>query len=406
MRVWIVSLFEPTVVDNTRPMRYMSIQNALINAGHDVTFFSCTFRHANKQFRFKQQHLHTDNQHKTVFIEAPSYEKNFSYSRVKSHDIYTQNLLGYLKKISLKPDIIICAFPPIETAYRLSKWAKDEGIKFVLDIIDPWPDVIQQALPKITFPVTKCMIWYYRKKVRQILMQSDAVVAISSQYTEWAKSVAPGASFKTAVFYPSVPLREVRSKLEKYFPNKGDVSMLKLIYAGNLGVAYDIPCIIKAFTEIESTHPSKVSVTIAGVGHYQSIVEEASKKYPNFKYIGRIGYDELLEQYAFSDLGLAQYSVGATQSVTYKLFDYLGAGLPVLNSLDSEMAVLIDRFDVGYNNKPADYMQLADNIRIYLTDSQRLLIQKSKAISTTKDIGDNEVVYNRLVDFLSEQVKS
>ena len=94
------------------------------------------------------------------------------------------------------------------------------------------------------------------------------------------------------------------------------------------------------------------------------------------------------------------YAKGATQSVTYKLFDYLSAGLPVLNSLMSEMATLISQHEVGLNNQPGDAQTLARGIMQYLDVPGMLERQKANALAFTAAEGDNEVVYGRIVTFL------
>ena len=400
MKFWIISLFEPTIVDNNRPMRFMSISNALTSKGHDVTFFSNNFRHGDKKFRFDGQHIEIENENaRTVFIQSKPYTKNLSYDRIKSHEIYTQNLLAYIETLEEKPDLILCAFPPISTALKVSKWAEKNNVKFVLDIIDPWPDVILRSIPSIIRPFSFPMIAYFRRQVKGILEKSSGVVSISKQYIDWSKTIVPNSTYKTGVFYPAIPLSEVRKKISDNF-NRTDPEVLKIVYAGNLGINYDLPCILEAFKLVSARFPNKVSLYIAGMGHYKDLICSTQEEFPNLHYLGRIGYDELMQLYANSDVGLAQYTAGATQSVTYKLFDYLGAGLPVLNSLLSEMSNIIDDYQVGFNNKPGDYTVLAENIANYILNPKTLEAHKIKAIETTQKIGDNSTVYNAFSDFL------
>src|SRR5690606_3495881 len=187
--------------------------------------------------------------------------------------------------------------------------------------------------------------------------------------------------------------------------NKGqkDKNKIKIIYAGNLGIAYDIPCILEAVREINRRHPNKTEFIIAGVGHYKKLVEKFQNENKNLTYLGRIGYDDLLYHYALSDLGLAQYSKGATQSVTYKFFDYLGASLPILNSLQSEMAQIISDNRIGLNNEPSDSEMLVKNIEKFLNDPSLLKEFKSNALNFTKESGDNAVVYKKFSSFLAGQ---
>jgi hypothetical protein len=397
-KIWILSLYEPTLVDNTRPMRYMSIADALNKNGVEVTYFSSTFRHANKHVRFEAQTEMFDEQGvKTVFIQSPGYTKNLSRARIKAHKVYTENLMKYFRESESKPDLILSAFPPIDTPLEVSIWAKEKGIPFVFDIIDPWPDVILRVLPDKLKTFGLFFIGNYNKKVKRLIQNANGIVAISNQYIDWVKTKQAG-TYKTAAFYPTVPFKEVQQKLSRI--ERKDSDKLRIIYAGNLGIAYDIPCILKAAEKLESDHPGKTHFAIAGVGDHEGLVKEYASRLGNIVYLGRIGYDDLLVQYANTDLGLAQYSKGATQSVTYKFFDYLSAGIPILNSLKSEMWELIDEKSIGANNLQGDYDTLAKNITSFHVDKNKFELYRSNALNFTAEKGDNEVVYKAFAEFL------
>jgi glycosyltransferase involved in cell wall biosynthesis len=397
-RIWIISLYEPTFVDNTRPMRYMSIASALQHAGVEVTYFSNTFRHSNKHVRFEEQTTLVDPEGvRVVFIQSPAYQKNLSYERIQAHKTYTKNLLRFMNESTELPALILCAFPPIDTPLAVANWASKRGIPFVFDVIDPWPDVLLRLFPDRLQGVGNYLLYSFNQKVKKLIRQSAGIVAISNQYIDWAKSKQAG-TYQTKAFYPSVPLAEVREKLASKV--RQEDPRLRLIYAGNLGIAYDIPCILQAAAVLEEQHPGKTLFTIAGVGEHAALVENYAKRYANIRYVGRLGYDDLMEAYANADLGLAQYSLGATQSVTYKFFDYLGAGLPMLNSLRSEMWELIDQHGLGANNAYGDSIQLATNIERYLKDRALLEASKDQAVKFTESHGDNATVYTQFADFL------
>ncbi|MBD0350687.1 MAG: glycosyltransferase WbuB, partial [Flavisolibacter sp.] len=52
MHIWLISAFEPTPLDNTRPMRFMGIADAALQRGHRITFYTTTFKHNTKSHRF------------------------------------------------------------------------------------------------------------------------------------------------------------------------------------------------------------------------------------------------------------------------------------------------------------------------------------------------------------------
>lgn len=399
-RIWIVSLFEPTPVDNTRPMRYMGVAEAAIQAGHHITHFSCSFRHSTKVQRYEQTaEMSVKEGYDMVFVHAKPYQKNISTARLRSHAEFTRNLKKLVEQ-KPRPDAILVALPPLSHAKFLVEWGRANNIPVIVDIIDPWPDVFTRLFPGPFKGLSRIVMKPMYSQLQAILKGCAGLIAISDQYVQWAKKYNPQLS-RTGTFYPSVPFREVRDKINAFsanHPRKDE--RLRLIYAGNLGVAYDIPVILQAAEILETERPGATEFLIAGAGHHKASIESYQQQLPNIRFLGRLGYDDLMANYAQADLGLAQYAAGATQSVTYKLFDYLSAGLPVLNSLMSEMATLITKHDVGLNNEPGDAQTLARGIMQYLDTPGMLERQKANALVFTAAEGDNEVVYARIVAFL------
>src|SRR5690606_40087903 len=101
------------------------------------------------------------------------------------------------------------------------------------------------------------------------------------------------------------------------------------------------PTILKAAKILNDRHGDKIQFVIAGAGPQAELIKKYLSELTNLKYLGRIPKTELLKEYYLSDVGLTQHVKGASQSVTYKLFDLLSCGLPILNSLESEMKNII-----------------------------------------------------------------
>ncbi len=402
MNIWIISLYDPTPIDNTLRGRYLGIASAGNKLGHNITHFSCTFRHSTKIQRFEETRtIRIRDNYEVIFIFAKPYQKNISLKRILSHRKFTQNLRRFISKSS-HPDILLLAYPPISSTYYLTKWANKNGIPVIIDIIDTWPHAFLKLSPKpfrflvqlILFPV------YY--EFIEILKNCSGVIGISSQYVNWAKSYGYPI-VKSGVFLPSVPYKNIRKVIEG-FKNKLSQNRngkIKLIYAGSLGLAYDIPVIMKAAEIMDKKHPGKSEFLIAGEGHYQKLVVEYLHKCNNINFLGRLDHNELLNHYASADLGLAQYIKDANQSITYKFFDYLSAGLPILNSLMTEMAILTEQHRVGFNNPPGNAEKLVENIEKFLSDNSLLQKYKENAISLASIKGDSELVYKELIEFLT-----
>ncbi|WP_138429456.1 glycosyltransferase family 4 protein [Fodinibius saliphilus] len=402
MNIWTISLFDPTPYDNVGNLRFIQIANAAIKGGHQVTHFTSTFRHTSKKQRFnKDTTLPIEPGYSVEYIRSKGYKKNISIKRIFAHRDFAQQLIDSLAGRH-KPDIIFISMPPIVSAARVVEWASENDIPIVVDIIDPWPDSFIKDVPNALKPLSRVFIQPFYNRVRGVFRNADAVTSISNGYLDWAKSQCKTIR-QTKCFYPAQDLEAIQSKIEDFKKTESrNEEVLRIIYVGSLGSSYDIPAIVKASEIMDKKHPGQTEFIVAGVGPQSEIVEEYQKKLGNLQYLGWISDEELIRQYFLSDLGLIQHKNNFTQTVTYKLFSYLSAGLPILNSLQSEMADIISENNVGLNNMNGDYKKLVKNIEYFLYNRDQLQLYKQNAIALTKEKGDSNSVYGEMIAFFEE----
>ena len=401
MKIWFLSVFENTPLDDNKNTRYNSLVNEAVARGHKVVFWSSTFRHNVKQQRFETYHEEKlSDQLKVVFVPAKSYSKNISLGRMVSHYALGKAMVRQFELQTDLPEVIVIAFPPISTAYDIVRWAEKKKIPVIVDIIDPWPEVFKIHLKGIKKMAGNIVLYPLQKKTAYIFKHAHAIAAISKQYIDWAKtynSTIENAEF----FYPAVQFEEMKNQLNRAaLKVKKDKQVLHVIYAGSLGFSYDIPTILAAAALLEVTHGNKIKFTIAGEGPQRHAIEEYLLNHSNLNYLGRLPKEQLMEEYYNADVGLTQHIRGATQSVTYKLFDLLACGLPIMNSLESEMKAIILNNQVGFHNESEDANQLATNILSCYNDRTLLETMKQNALALTSREGDSAIVYAKALDYM------
>lgn len=398
MHIWLVSIFEQTPVDKVFSTRFLSIANEALSRGHTITFFASTFKHNTKNQRFVDTHAEKIAEgYEIVFIKSKSYEKNISVKRLKSHYDFAKDAMIEMKK-QPKPDVILMAFPPVTLAELVSSWAKKESIPVALDIIDPWPDTFKIAAPKKLQPFMFPLLYPMRLSLRKTLMNISALTAISQQYIDWASQYYSTPIKK--VFYPAADFNVLQESIKAYTKDKGQDS-LTIIYAGSLALSYDLDCILKAAAKLDTSHP-KIKFLIAGAGQQEEVIKVYEKNHSNLTFLGRLNKPDLMKAYAQADLGCTQHIKGATQSVTYKLFDLLSCGLPILNSLESEMKDIIVQNKVGLHNSPSDFQQLVENILFFYNNKEEIEKYKVNGFKLTKEKGDSKVIYAGFVNLLEK----
>jgi len=406
MRIWLVSIFENTPLDDNKNTRYNSLVNEAVARGHEVVFWTSTFRHNVKKQRYESDHTETIGEKlKIRFVRAKAYNGNISFGRLFSHRSLSFEMVSKFELEPELPDVIMIAFPPISTAYEITRWAKSRNIPIIVDIIDPWPEVFMSHLKGVMKLAAGIAIYPLRKKVSYIFKNVAAIAAISKQYIEWAKRYNSEIA-NEACFYPAVQFGEMKKQLAAAAQKiKKKDGVLRVIYAGSLGFSYDIATILKAAEILSADYNEKIKFTIAGEGPQRQIIENYCQDHSNVEYLGRLPKEKLMEEYYKADIGLTQHIKGATQSVTYKLFDLLACGLPIMNSLESEMKTIILSNKVGFHNNPGDARQLAENILRCYNEKKLLSEMKENALELTAKEGDSAAVYSRALDYIEAIAK-
>lgn len=403
MKIWLVSIFENTPLDDNQNTRFNAIVKEAVNRGHKVTYWASTFKHNVKSQRYSETTTKTVTDRLTVhYVKSKGYRSNISFKRLLSHGKLADEMIIEMNKSGEQPDIIMMAFPPISLVYNVTKWAKKRGVPVITDIIDPWPDSFRRKMKFLPGKVQDAMLASTSKKTSYIFSNSEAVTGIAEQRLVWAKKYSKNLK-RTEYFYPAVNLKEMQEALSRLMPaNDASDSKLRVIYAGSLESSYDIPTILAAAEILEQKYSEEIEFIIAGAGYQKELIEEYTASHSNLRYIGRVPKDELMKEYARADLGLIQHHKNATQTVTYKLFDLLGSGLPVMNSLESELNDILLENRVGLFNNPGNAAELAENIEYCHQNRVELMKMKKRAVTTTEKLGDAAVVYSEVVDLIEE----
>lgn len=398
MKIWLVSIFEQTPIDKVFSTRFLSIAEEALSRGHDVTYWGSTFKHNTKEQRFEETtYVDYKENYKLVFVKSMGYEKNIAPKRLISHALLGKEMVKEMGKAG-KPDAILLAFPPISLAYYVSAWAEQNKVPLIMDIIDPWPTLFETAVPGWVSFLKRPIFKTPRARLMESLKKVDIVTAISNQYLDWSSEffVVP----KKECLYPAADYSAIRRYIDNAKPLDLPNKKLNLIYAGSLASSYDIENILAAAKQL-SAHED-IHFYIAGAGPKEAFIKKYTSVYGNVTFLGRLNKDVLMDYYAHCDLGMTQHIKGATQSVTYKLFDLLSAGLPILNSLESEMKDIIVDNEVGLHNIPGDAEGLAQNILTFFQNPDQLKSYQENGLNLARKEGDTKVIYKRFVDIIEE----
>lgn len=109
-----------------------------------VEIVTTSFSHRTKRQREVTEEQLKDINYKLTMLYEPGYKKNVSLKRFYSHYIMGKSLKKYLE-LRTPPDVIYCAVPSLDVGEAVAKYAKENNIKFIIDIQDLWPEAFKMV---------------------------------------------------------------------------------------------------------------------------------------------------------------------------------------------------------------------------------------------------------------------
>lgn len=353
MKVALVKLGELLPGEASRPRRMSVLAGALAAAGHDVTWWTSDWNHQRKTRRDSAtlEAAAREQGFALRLLPALGYPRNLSLRRLAHHEIFAASLMRHLRQES-PPDVLWCCFPPIAVARAVTGRRRLAGTRVIFDIRDLSPDVFVNVFPRSLRSAATGLLSPARLTVGRALARSDALVAVSAGYLDWAKQLAAeigSVPTRQAVLPLGYPGPEHPSPEPAHSPG----SPLQIAFSGTLGRSFDISTLIAA-AELASTRRLPLRFRIAGSGDAEARLREAAQRLGNIDLVGwldRTGLESFLAQ---GDVGLMVYPPGATQGLPNKIYEYMAHGLPIVNGLGGEAAAFVRQHDLGVNFAPGD----------------------------------------------------
>lgn len=378
---------------------------ALEDAGYDVVYFAATFSHATKQVRGAPWTTTTDERGRTlVLVPVRSYTGHGSLKRIGSLFDFAFNLWRARLPALPKPSLIFSAMPTPFLDVVSVLLARRHGARFLQDFRDMWPELFVHAFPIRLQALGRLLIQPLLWTRRWSLVNTDAYVAVTREYLDVGLGIAPHLRDKPhAVVYCAsdayAPAKERVAPEKLIAMTKADAAEAWLVYAGTLGNNYDIASVLAAFEAVATKAP-QLRLKVAGDGPLRSLVTDAAARMPDrITYLGPLNKDELWCLLESADVGLLPYTGFSTVSVPAKTFDYLAAGLPIINSLSGEVDQIIQRHRIGRRYEPGNVEDLAHAMLTVVQNRQELDAMRARSRQAAPQYS-REYQYGQVTDLV------
>jgi glycosyltransferase involved in cell wall biosynthesis len=403
MKIWIVKSGEALPIDGPSPriMRAGMLAEALIAAGHEVTWWASTFDHFKKVQRMPADvSKRLSEKYLIKLIWSIGYRKNIGLSRLVSHAHLAYRFCRAISR-EAKPDLIFAAMPTIESAVASARYARANRIPLVIDIRDLWPDLFVNGVPSGLRTIAQLGLVPYNLLLRYALCSATAIFGISPAYLKWALLKARRSEnsldriFSLGYMPGKVPFRQIPQTKICWF-------------LGSFGHTYDLDTIIEAAAELARAGRRDIRFVLSGAGERFDPIKSRIQNLhlENVELTGWLSRDQIAEMMERSYLGLACYSTIATQGIPNKIIEYLSAGLPVISSLKGEASDLILKHQCGVNYDPGNKQSLMAAITSVCDDVTQWRCFQVNGLALFNELFNAKKIYPSMVGDLENIQRS
>ena len=297
-------------------------------------------------------------------------------------------------------DVVIGTSPPIFQA--VSAWLVSALRRrpFVLEVRDLWPEfAIDMGVLKspLLIRLARALERFLYRRAAHLVVNSPAYrdYLIEHGVPEAKVTLVPNG-VDPNMFDPQGDGREFRSRWG--LPEDAFVAT----YAGALGMANDIPTILRAAQQL-ADDPS-IRIALVGDGKERARLEATVREegLANVVFTGSVPKSEMPAVLAGSDACIATLMDIPMFRTTYpnKVFDYMAAARPTVLAIDGVIRAVVEACDGGIFVPPGDSGALAEAIRRLAGDREAAAAMGSRARSYVVEHFDRRQQAEQFADVL------
>jgi len=302
--------------------------------------------------------------------------------------------------LTLDYDVIFATSTPLTAGLPgiAARWLRRK--RFVFEVRDLWPE-LPRSMGVITNPI--------------VLGAMSVLEFVSYRSAHRLIALAPGIA--DGIISRGVQARnviEIPNGCDlDVFGNMSDASRplmvspgdLCVVYTGTHGIANGLDAVLDAARVLEERGRADIKLVLIGDGKLKNKLQDRAKRETlnNVLFYPPVSKAQLARILSAADLGLQilanirAFSFGTSPN---KFFDYIAAGLPVLNNYPGWVADLIHSHDCGFVVCPDDPAAFADALELAASDRRRLRNMGTNARALAEKQFDRRQLAAQFADWL------
>lgn len=314
-----------------------------------------------------------------------------------------------LKSIKLafseKYDVLFATTTPLTAGIPgiFARWLR--GKQFVFEVRDLWPE-LPKEMGVIKSPVILGMMSFlewasYRSAHRCIGLSPGIVDGIKKQGVQESKIALVPNGCDLSIFSQTA---------EQWRPEGVKKTDLMAIFTGTHGIANGLDAVLDCAEELKSRQRDDIKLVLVGQGKLKSKLVKQAKELQlnNVIFHDPVDKHKLSGLMANADLGLqilANVPAFYYGTSPNKFFDYISAGLPVINNYPGWLADLIQSNKCGFYVPPSKPKEFADVLEKVADDRNILISMRENSLNLAESQFNRKVLADNWVNHVLADIK-
>jgi glycosyltransferase involved in cell wall biosynthesis len=298
-------------------------------------------------------------------------------------------------------DVVFATTTPLTAGIPgiFAKWFRRKP--FVFEVRDLWPE-LPKAMGVIKNPI---VLWMMSVLEWSSYHSADRLVGLSPGIVEGIikRGIAPE---KVASIPNGCDLDIFASEHQAWRPEGVQPTDLMAIFTGTHGLANGLNAVLDAAVELKKRQRTDIKLVLVGDGmQKKALLERAAElQLDNVIFHNPVNKAKLAGLMASADIGLqilANVPAFYYGTSPNKFFDYISAGLPVLNNYPGWLAELITKEQCGFAVLPENPQAFADALEQAANQREQLIEMGRNSQQVAKEQFNRSILSQKFSDWVT-----
>lgn len=298
-------------------------------------------------------------------------------------------------------DVVFATTTPLTAGIPgiFAKWFRRKP--FVFEVRDLWPE-LPKAMGVIKNPI---VLWMMSVLEWSSYHSADRLVGLSPGIVEGIikRGIAPE---KVASIPNGCDLDIFASEHQAWRPEGVQPTDLMAIFTGTHGLANGLNAVLDAAVELKKRQRTDIKLVLVGDGmQKKALLERAAElQLDNVIFHNPVNKAKLAGLMASADIGLqilANVPAFYYGTSPNKFFDYISAGLPVLNNYPGWLAELITKEQCGFAVPPENPQAFADALEQAANQREQLIEMGRNSQQVAKEQFNRSILSQKFSDWVT-----